>query len=160
MRGWEGVFRRKPVIDGNDPAARTFGQPLADHVVTVEISQHEPATVEENDAGTGRHTRAQRRIEARLERASRAGHPEEGNVCHFRGIALDRPAGDIELLAQLVGRVLPVQTRKVWHVEPVHELPKGFVERHGRKMGVNSGLVKAQSRGRAPIRETCTPRTG
>ena len=43
MRSGEGVFRRKPVVDRQYPAARARRQPAADHVMAVEVAKDKAA---------------------------------------------------------------------------------------------------------------------
>ena len=75
MRSGEAMFGGQPVFDGKDPYPRSKRQLCHDAVMRVDAADRKAAAMEIDQTGA-RLAASGRRIEARIERPTRAGNPE------------------------------------------------------------------------------------
>jgi hypothetical protein len=96
------MLRGEPVVDREHPAAAVLGEEAAEAVVGLEVADHPAAAVVVDELWLWWTRRAQRHVEPRRQRASRARDRDLLDPCH----RLRRPADDRHAFQVLGPRLL------------------------------------------------------
>ena len=132
MGAGEAIFGREAVVDGEHAATRAFGEAAAQHVMAVEIAEHEAAAMEEQDARAGRHAGAEGHVKARLDIAGGARNDQRTDFRQLRRIRLGAVVHAQKLAAQAVDGEFQVKRLQFRKTEPAPKIAKGVIERHVR----------------------------